>query len=226
MRVNVHLSFVAAAAAVLWGCSTHDGPGVGAEKGRCYSNSTCNQGLSCFSNRCVRYNGIGDGGFADSDGSAGADGGGANGLGGSAVGGGSQGAAGASAGSGTAGNGGVTGTTGDAGNAGTAGVTGAAGTQGAGGMTASGGMTGAAGATSGGGATGAAGMVACAGTAGGTGVTPEEITVPACGNTPGTTSSAYSGLVTMTVSGLIVNTPGNPLEDAFYGVDANNTLLA
>src|SRR5258708_40357410 len=104
MRVNVHLSFVAAAAAVLWGCSTHDGPGVGAEKGRWYSNSTCNQGLSCFSNRCGRYNGIGDGGLAESDGSAGADGGGANGLGGSAVGGGLPSAGSASAGPGTAGN--------------------------------------------------------------------------------------------------------------------------
>jgi hypothetical protein len=38
--------------------------------------------------------------------------------------------------------------------------------------------------------------------------------------------SSYSGLVTITVSGLIVNTPGNPLEDAFYGVNAADTTMS
>src|SRR5689334_11036662 len=54
----------------------------------------------------------------------------------------------------------------------------------------------------------------------------ETITVPACGNTPGTTSATYGGLVSMQVSGLLLNTPGNPLQDAFYGVDPNDTSMA
>jgi hypothetical protein len=43
--------------------------------------------------------------------------------------------------------------------------------------------------------------------------------VPACGQTPATTAHAYAGLVTMKVSGVFANTPGQPLEDAFYHVD-------
>jgi hypothetical protein len=50
----------------------------------------------------------------------------------------------------------------------------------------------------------------------------ETITVPPCGYTPGTTSGTYSGLVTLTVSGLMVNTPPNGLQDGFYGVYGNN----
>lgn len=42
-----------------WGCgSDHDGPIQGEEQGTCYPNGTCNTGLSCYSNLCVR---IGDG---------------------------------------------------------------------------------------------------------------------------------------------------------------------
>jgi hypothetical protein len=54
----------------------------------------------------------------------------------------------------------------------------------------------------------------------------ETVTVPPCGNTPGTTTGAYSGLVSMQVSGLLVNTPGNPLQDAFYGVDPTDTSMS
>jgi hypothetical protein len=52
------------------------------------------------------------------------------------------------------------------------------------------------------------------------------VTIPPCGNTPGTTIGAYSGLVTMKVSGLFVITPGNPLFDPFYQVDPNNTSVS
>ena len=44
----------------------------------------------------------------------------------------------------------------------------------------------------------------------------ETVTVPPCGSTPGTTAGAYSGLVTVMVSGSLVITPGNPDQDAFY----------
>src|SRR5947207_1746339 len=44
----------------------------------------------------------------------------------------------------------------------------------------------------------------------------ETVTVPPCGSTPGTTAGAYGGLVTVTVSGSLVITPGNPDQDAFY----------
>ncbi len=44
----------------------------------------------------------------------------------------------------------------------------------------------------------------------------ETITVLPCGFTPVATTASYSGLVTITVSGTMVNTPGNPTNDAFY----------
>jgi hypothetical protein len=50
--------------------------------------------------------------------------------------------------------------------------------------------------------------------------------VEACGFNPGTTMHAYNGLVTLTVTGIFSNTPGNPLEDAFYGVDPNDNSLS
>ena len=54
----------------------------------------------------------------------------------------------------------------------------------------------------------------------------ETITVPPCGNSPGTTAGAYTGLVQVTVSGLLDNTPGNPLQDAFYNVDPINHAVS
>src|SRR5262249_42753413 len=50
----------------------------------------------------------------------------------------------------------------------------------------------------------------------------DQMTIEACGFNPGTTAHAYNGLVTMTVSGLFTNSPGQPLEDAFYHVDLND----
>src|SRR5260370_40122013 len=47
---------LAGLAGSLLGCGGHAaGPGMGEEKGGCYPNATCNQGLTCFSNLCVRY---------------------------------------------------------------------------------------------------------------------------------------------------------------------------
>lgn len=54
----------------------------------------------------------------------------------------------------------------------------------------------------------------------------ETITVPPCGSTPGVTAASYSGLVQVTISGLLDNTPGNPLQDAFYGVDPSDHSVA
>jgi len=50
----------------------------------------------------------------------------------------------------------------------------------------------------------------------------ETVTVPPCGSTPGTTTSAYSGLVSVTVSGSLVITPGNPDQDAFFNFNQSN----
>jgi hypothetical protein len=184
--------------AIALGCSGRSTP-AGQEKGYCYSNGTCNPGLSCFSNRCVRY----DGGAADAP----ADGGSAAGGGGAG-----PGAAGQIGGPGGAGGGGTSGI-GDAGDgreasaeAGTPGTAGASPNDG-------GGSTDVVDAT---GADG--GLAPCDG---GLDATPksEMFSVLACGMTPATTSGAYAGLVTMTVSGLFTNSPGQPLEDAFYHVD-------
>src|SRR5262249_23430149 len=50
--------------------------------------------------------------------------------------------------------------------------------------------------------------------------------VPECGNTPGTTAGSYSGLVTLTVSGLIDVTPGDPLRDGFYKASSNDPSMS
>jgi alpha-tubulin suppressor-like RCC1 family protein len=90
-------------------------PPNGQEKGHCYPNGTCNVGLSCFSDRCVRFGAGGSGDGGRPSGSAGDSG----------VQGGAGGGAGASGGAGgspgNAGNAGtVGGTSGDAGGAGAA----------------------------------------------------------------------------------------------------------
>jgi hypothetical protein len=54
----------------------------------------------------------------------------------------------------------------------------------------------------------------------------ETVTVPPCGNTPGTTSDSYSGLVTITISGTMVNTPGNPTQDAFYALSVDDPTVS
>jgi hypothetical protein len=233
-------------AAVL-ACSGHGDPPAGQEKGDCYPNGTCNTGLSCFSNRCVRYGGSagqaggvgGSGGqssgTAGASGAAGAEGGsGTNGVGGM----GAAGATGSAGENGTtdaSGSGtGLAGSTGMAGSLGTSGSTGAAGVGSgmagtSGGMAGMGGGTagtlGAAGTAGSDGGTRGAGGSSCpdAGADAGLGETSDELTIQPCGNTPGTTLKAYSGIVTMTVSGLIVNTPGNPLQDPFYLVNMVDT---
>jgi alpha-tubulin suppressor-like RCC1 family protein len=40
------------------GCTPDAGLATGDERGGCYPNGTCNRGLSCFSNLCVRYDGV------------------------------------------------------------------------------------------------------------------------------------------------------------------------
>lgn len=42
---------------------------------------------------------------------------------------------------------------------------------------------------------------------------------PPCNNNPGRTLGLFSGQTTLTVSGTMVNTPGNPSSDPFYGVN-------
>src|SRR5262245_13629410 len=44
----------------------------------------------------------------------------------------------------------------------------------------------------------------------------ETLEVPFCGFSNATTQQSYAGLVEVTVSGVGVTTPGNPLKDAFY----------
>jgi len=53
----------------------------------------------------------------------------------------------------------------------------------------------------------------------------ETITVPPCGSSPAATTGTYSGVVYVTVGGVIVNTPGNPSTDPFYDVNANDPSM-
>src|SRR6266404_2302858 len=114
MTRELRFPFVALAVAALWACSGQGGPAAGQEMGQCYPNRTCKQGLSCFSDRCVRF----DGAAGQGGGSTGGDSG-----------------AGAA---GSAGTTGVAGTTGDAGAIGGADAMGAAGGSGMGGGAAGG----------------------------------------------------------------------------------------
>jgi hypothetical protein len=251
---DVRLTAVAVIA-LAFACTASHEPAAGTEKGHCYPNSTCNQGLSCFSNRCVRYVAPGaDGGPGGADGGAGSGPGpvGATGAAGAPS---SPGVAGSTD---TAGKPGVAGSTGTAGKPGVAGMTGSAGAghmAGASGVAGSGsagagaaggaagsgvagsmaGAPGAAGSTAGASGAGAAGGGGAAGTGAGgaagqscaaadAGGLAEEVTVPACGNTPGTTASAYGGLVKITVTGLVANS-ADSIYDAFYAVDPNDTSM-
>jgi len=62
---------------LLAGCGrSHPISGTGSERQPCYPNGTCDQGLTCFSNRCVRYDGgAGAGGEGGAGGSSGGGGG-------------------------------------------------------------------------------------------------------------------------------------------------------
>src|SRR5262245_60482272 len=68
-------------------------------------------------------------------------------------------------------------------------------------------------------------LIAASGFVWGRAAGAETITVPPCGDTPGTTSGAYGGIVNLIVSGVIVNTPGNPSQDPFYDVDPNDSSV-
>lgn len=158
------------------GCSSHGGPALGEEKSHCYSNGTCNRGLSCFSNRCVRFDPTGSAGRggAGATGTSGASGGagvagtggltvaGASGTAGSASAG-ASGTAGASGSAGVSGNAGGNGLSGTSGNAGSPGGAGSAGTFGMAGQS---GTAGAAGSTSTAGASGSGGSTGAAGATG------------------------------------------------------------
>jgi len=58
---------VAALVGALAGCGRGGAPAAGSEDGDCYPNGTCNDGLSCLSNLCVRVV-LGDGGPAGTGG--------------------------------------------------------------------------------------------------------------------------------------------------------------
>jgi hypothetical protein len=54
----------------------------------------------------------------------------------------------------------------------------------------------------------------------------ETFAVGACGYNPTTTTGSYSGVVTLTVSGVLTNAPASSLMDAFYLLDPTNTSVA
>jgi len=139
----------------------------GGDRQNCYPNGTCNAGLSCFSNLCVKVDGGSSGGSGGgSNGSGGVSGGGAAGRSSGAAGSAGtpdSGQGGGAAVAGTSGVGGIAGATGLAGTSGSAGIVGAgggggagaAGTSGVGGIAGSTGHAGAGGTTGSGGAGGA-----------------------------------------------------------------------
>jgi hypothetical protein len=95
-----------------------------------------------------------------------------------------------------------------------------------GGSGATGGTTGGAGGATGGsggatGGTGGTGGSACPGTGG----APDTVTVPDCGTPGAPTQNAYTGLVTITVSGIIQGAAG-VFSDAFYTLDASDMTKA
>jgi hypothetical protein len=56
-------------------------------------------------------------------------------------------------------------------------------------------------------------------------MTPDTFSVPACGNTPGTTAEAYSGIVTLTISDTIMTGEFNA-NDAFYGMHRDTPTVS
>jgi hypothetical protein len=65
-------------AAVVLGCGGSDGAAQGHERGACYPNSTCEAGLACLSNFCVRVDVDGASGASGSAGAGGSNDGGLN----------------------------------------------------------------------------------------------------------------------------------------------------
>ena len=130
-------------AALVSGCS-HDysalgsgtggtgGCAVGDETCACFPNKTCQTGLTCASDLCVRLGGTGTGGSAGSGGSVGA--GGSVGSGGNVGSGGTPGSGGSIGPGGSPGSGGSVGSGGSIGSGGTLGMAGAVGAGGAGGL--------------------------------------------------------------------------------------------
>jgi hypothetical protein len=155
--------------------SPPDACSAGEERCACYPNGTCNAGLSCLSNLCVRETGPADGAVdrASGTGGTGVGGGTGTGTGGSGTGGSPNGGAGGSGtGTGGAGGGGI----GGSGIAGAgAGGTGKGGAGGIGGAAGGAGKGGAAGGAAKGGASGGGGKGGAAGAGSGgigTGGTP------------------------------------------------------
>jgi hypothetical protein len=199
---------------------------TGSERGACNPDGTCNSGLSCFSNRCVKYNSDASDGVPSPD---------------------AGGPAGASGNSGVAGTGGASGS-GQAGGLGGNGQSGSGGAPVDGGAGPGGGSgqsgSGGSGGGSGNGSSGTGGSQAGGGGSGGDSDTDastdapdgrapycdggaigsaESLLAAACGYTPATTAATYSGFVSLTVSGLYDNSPQSPLEDPFYLVSRSAT---
>jgi hypothetical protein len=186
------------------------GPAAGEERGNCYPNGTCNAGLSCFSNKCVRYDrGIGGSDASATTGSAGIIGGGKTGGAGA-----TGGAGGTEAGASSTGGAAVISATGGA-----AGTGGTAATGGGG----IGGMSGQGGADDGGDTAKDASVTD--GPCVDTGAAPDAITVPSCGQPGAPTREAYNGTVTIGVSGIIRNAP-DLSYDAFYELNPRDFTQA
>jgi hypothetical protein len=208
MRRTARVAFTALAV-ILLACGGHESDyATGDERGACYPNGTCNAGLSCFSNKCVRY----DAGAGGNDAGE---------------------AAGASTieGGGPAGSGGVTGT-GGSGTPDAEGTPDVEGTADAGGATGAGGAAGTGGTleastidvggvNEAGSATGDASDPACPRDGGAL----DNVTVPSCGQPGAASREAYAGIVSITVSGIIQGAPGVP-QDAFYAVNPNDDTQA
>jgi hypothetical protein len=136
----------------------------GTEGKPCFPNASCNPGLTCLSNVCVKSGAGGSGGA-----------GGAAGVGGA---GGGAGSAGADASAGSGGTAGAGGSGGSAGSAGTGGTAGAGGSGGGAGSSETGGTAGAGGSGGGAGSSGTGGTAGSAGSSGGRLLLTEVVASP------------------------------------------------
>ncbi|HEY2410470.1 MAG TPA: hypothetical protein VGI10_30905 [Polyangiaceae bacterium] len=93
---------------------------------------------------------------------------------------------------------------------------------GQGGMTSIGGMTSASGMTSG----GEAGETGSGGDAGCESLSSEALDAPSCGYDPAQTMVSYRGTLWLFVEGVLENTPGSAVQDAFYNLDVDNQSTA
>jgi hypothetical protein len=94
-------------AVIAVGCGGKHGPATGSERGPCYPNATCDQGLSCLSNFCVRVDSDAGGDATGLTGLGGSDAGSGPGTGGGAGSGGTGGTGTAGTGTGGTGTGGT-----------------------------------------------------------------------------------------------------------------------